>query len=396
MQPLPARHRAPRSTIRFQEEYLPALDLTTGRPLPVDDEPDVARLTDHHELDLETPVREAIQLAEPIAPLHSPDCPGLCIVCGLPLEEGEHDHPDEDIDPRMEALRGLPGRRGLTAGSGRTRLVRMASGALAFVRSDRCPIGEATWTDAGRSIAALIPVVTSSWASRPSASRVNRSSTSTSTSSSMSGATSSIRACPCGPMPSPGGHVLFFDHTPLYVYFVALMTAIGGPTDLLLRSTTLVFGLLTVLLVFRIGLELRGVGAALVGSMLVAVNPFFVTYSWFVRMEVPMCFFLVLAIYLLIHERLFLAALAIATAVMLKEIALAFWLVAVAVRPRPPGGPAAAVVALPTAVVFGAWLVYANEIGHVQLDERRSDAGSDRRRAARSGTRASMSASGRG
>jgi uncharacterized protein len=93
--------------IRFQEEYLPALDLTTGRPLPVDDEPDVARLTDHHELDLETPVREAIQLAEPIAPLHSPDCQGLCIVCGLPLEDGEHDHPEEDIDPRMEALRGF-------------------------------------------------------------------------------------------------------------------------------------------------------------------------------------------------------------------------------------------------------------------------------------------------
>ena len=93
--------------IRFQEEYLPALDLTTGRPLPVDDEPDIARLSDHHELDLETPVREAIQLAEPIAPLHSPDCQGLCTVCGLPLEEGEHDHPDEDIDPRMEALRGF-------------------------------------------------------------------------------------------------------------------------------------------------------------------------------------------------------------------------------------------------------------------------------------------------
>src|SRR6478752_3071514 len=93
--------------IRFQEEYLPALDLTTGRPLPVDDEPDVARLTDHHELDLETPVREAIQLAEPIAPLHSPDCQGLCVVCGLPLEDGEHDHPVDDIDPRLEALRGF-------------------------------------------------------------------------------------------------------------------------------------------------------------------------------------------------------------------------------------------------------------------------------------------------
>ena len=93
--------------VRLEEEFLPALDMATGRPLPVDDEPDVARLTDHHELDLETPVREAIQLAEPIAPLCRPDCPGLCIVCGLPLESGEHDHPDDDIDPRLEALRGF-------------------------------------------------------------------------------------------------------------------------------------------------------------------------------------------------------------------------------------------------------------------------------------------------
>jgi uncharacterized protein len=93
--------------VRFQEEYLPSLDLITGRPLPTDDEPDVARLNDHHELDLETPVREALQLAEPIAPLCRPDCPGLCVTCGGRLDEGAHDHPDDDIDPRLEALRGF-------------------------------------------------------------------------------------------------------------------------------------------------------------------------------------------------------------------------------------------------------------------------------------------------
>jgi uncharacterized protein len=93
--------------VRIQEEYLPCLDLATGRPLSVGDEPDVLRLSDHHELDLETPIREAIQLAEPIAPLCRPDCPGLCIVCGGRLDEGMHDHPDEEIDPRLEALRGF-------------------------------------------------------------------------------------------------------------------------------------------------------------------------------------------------------------------------------------------------------------------------------------------------
>ena len=97
--------------VRIEEEYLPAIDLTTGRPLPTDDEPDVARLTDHHELDLETPVREAIQLAEPIAPLYRPDCPGLCIVCGLPLDEGVHDHPDRRHRPATRGAARLPRRR---------------------------------------------------------------------------------------------------------------------------------------------------------------------------------------------------------------------------------------------------------------------------------------------
>ncbi|MGZ8437110.1 MAG: YceD family protein [Candidatus Limnocylindrales bacterium] len=91
--------------VELQEEYLPSIDMATGHPLTSRDEPDVPRLTDHHELDLETPVREAIQLAEPIAPLCRPDCPGLCIVCGGRLDEGVHDHPDDDIDPRLEALR---------------------------------------------------------------------------------------------------------------------------------------------------------------------------------------------------------------------------------------------------------------------------------------------------
>ncbi|MBA2373358.1 MAG: DUF177 domain-containing protein [Chloroflexi bacterium] len=92
---------------RIDEEYLPVLDLVTGRPMPTGSEPDALRLSDHHELDLETPVREAILLAEPFAPLCRTDCPGLCAICGLSLEDGPHDHPDDDIDPRLEALRGF-------------------------------------------------------------------------------------------------------------------------------------------------------------------------------------------------------------------------------------------------------------------------------------------------
>jgi DUF177 domain-containing protein len=92
--------------IFIEEEALPSIDIHTGAVVPAepgDDEP--IRLTDHHELDLEGPVREAILLAEPIAPLCREDCPGLCAVCGERLDDGSHDHPSDDIDPRLEALR---------------------------------------------------------------------------------------------------------------------------------------------------------------------------------------------------------------------------------------------------------------------------------------------------
>ena len=91
--------------LRIDEEALPSVELTTGLPLDTTAEPDAVRIDERHELDLEPLVREAIQLAEPIAPLDRDDCPGLCIACGLPLDEGEHDHPEDDVDPRLEVLR---------------------------------------------------------------------------------------------------------------------------------------------------------------------------------------------------------------------------------------------------------------------------------------------------
>jgi uncharacterized protein len=91
--------------VTFQEEALPSIDLITGQPVDTSDEPDAFRLDDHHELDLTEPVREAISLAEPIAPLCRTDCRGLCVVCGANLnDEPEHRHEDEEIDPRLAAL----------------------------------------------------------------------------------------------------------------------------------------------------------------------------------------------------------------------------------------------------------------------------------------------------
>jgi uncharacterized protein len=92
--------------VRIDEEVRPSIDLASGLPVALDEDEDpaVPRLTDHHELELRPLVVEAISLAEPIAPLCEPDCPGLCLECGRRLEPG-HAHAVDDIDPRLEALR---------------------------------------------------------------------------------------------------------------------------------------------------------------------------------------------------------------------------------------------------------------------------------------------------
>jgi uncharacterized protein len=91
--------------IRVAEEVLPSVDLATGQPADRESEPDVARLTEHHELELAPLVREAVSLAEPIAPLCREDCPGLCVECGERLGPGHAAHGEADIDPRLASLR---------------------------------------------------------------------------------------------------------------------------------------------------------------------------------------------------------------------------------------------------------------------------------------------------
>ena len=88
----------------IEEEVLPLVDLQTGLRLDTTAEPEVFRLTDHHELDLEPLAREAVLLSAPIAPVCRPDCRGLCPECGVDLNEGAHDHGDAPVDPRLASL----------------------------------------------------------------------------------------------------------------------------------------------------------------------------------------------------------------------------------------------------------------------------------------------------
>jgi uncharacterized protein len=71
---------------------------------PEPDDEDVYPLDAEGWLDPEQMVRDALGLELPFSPLHSPDCLGLCSVCGGDRNLGEcpGDHPE--VDPRWADL----------------------------------------------------------------------------------------------------------------------------------------------------------------------------------------------------------------------------------------------------------------------------------------------------
>lgn len=91
--------------LMIDEEALPSVDLSSGQAIDTADEPDVTRLTGDHQLRLLPLVVDAIVMAEPIAPLCRPDCPGLCPTCGRDLSEPGHEQHETEIDPRLAVLR---------------------------------------------------------------------------------------------------------------------------------------------------------------------------------------------------------------------------------------------------------------------------------------------------
>ena len=98
--------------IRFQERYIPTIEMQTGLPVHEveedEDDEDVYTIDDHHVLDLREAVRQQALLALPMQPIHNPDCLGLCPVCGT--NRNEHacacaERPG--VDPRLAPLRAL-------------------------------------------------------------------------------------------------------------------------------------------------------------------------------------------------------------------------------------------------------------------------------------------------
>ncbi len=123
----------------------------------------------------------------------------------------------------------------------------------------------------------------------------------------------------------------YLIHTPLYPYLLAACGRVCTADVLLARSLTVVSALGCVLLTFLIGRRIADAFSGLVAGLLLALNPFFAVYSFFVTMEVPMvCAALAGVWLLLLSERgerqrlLWAAGCSFAVAVLLKEFALLF------------------------------------------------------------------------
>lgn len=89
---------------KFEEEYLPTIDVNTGTPLDMPDEAGVFTIDEHHTLDLKEAIRQYAQLVVPMKPLCHEECSGLCQKCGKNLNEGPCACPTEEMDPRWAKL----------------------------------------------------------------------------------------------------------------------------------------------------------------------------------------------------------------------------------------------------------------------------------------------------
>jgi uncharacterized protein len=91
-----------------QDLEVPVRELFALEQRPADDEDEGYAVLPDDRLPLDTMARDALVLGFPAFPLHSPDCAGLCPVCGADRNTTDCGHGgSETIDPRWAGLAGL-------------------------------------------------------------------------------------------------------------------------------------------------------------------------------------------------------------------------------------------------------------------------------------------------
>ena len=99
-----------RAVLEIEEEFVPSIDVVTGRPLSVDPEIETElQIDERHTLDL-SGVLWQYAVAQTLEPVQcSDDCRGLCPSCGQNLNLGPCDCHIDRTDPRLAALAQLLG-----------------------------------------------------------------------------------------------------------------------------------------------------------------------------------------------------------------------------------------------------------------------------------------------
>jgi len=90
--------------IKFEEEYVPTVDLHTGANLPPPEDAGSFTIDELHNIDLSEAIRQYSLMAVPMKALCDEDCAGLCQKCGMNLNQGKCDCPAEETDPRWAKL----------------------------------------------------------------------------------------------------------------------------------------------------------------------------------------------------------------------------------------------------------------------------------------------------
>jgi uncharacterized protein len=84
----------------LDERFVAQVDVRTGTHRQDDDldDPDLPRINDHHEVELDDVLQQDILTRLPMRPLCDAACPGLCETCGRKLDAG-HGAPHPEVEP---------------------------------------------------------------------------------------------------------------------------------------------------------------------------------------------------------------------------------------------------------------------------------------------------------
>jgi len=94
-------------TFDIEEEFFPTIDVISGVPVDLPDDPEAFTIDEHHILELHEAVRQYALLALPIKRLCREECQGLCPNCGSNLNEVSCCCEAPARDPRWAKLESL-------------------------------------------------------------------------------------------------------------------------------------------------------------------------------------------------------------------------------------------------------------------------------------------------